>query len=181
MRVTPITVLSAAVIAALGLSGCADLNRPPSTPNPVPPPASSIAAPAADPGPLPAPEALTDVLYRLADPAVPGRDKLPLVENATADDAATIDQFAAALRDGGFNPVTFTGTDVRWSDRRPGDALATVTVAPPNPATSSTFTFPMEFAPHDGGWQLTRETADTLLAFGNGGTQPAPAGPTPTR
>ena len=40
-------------------------------------------------------------MYRLADPAVPGKDKLDLVENTTADEAGTIDRFAAALRDDG--------------------------------------------------------------------------------
>jgi hypothetical protein len=140
------------------------------------PPSSNAAA-------LPSPDALTDVLYRLADPAVKGADKLALVEATTPGDAATIDKFAAALRDGGFTPLTFTATEIRWSDRQPQDALASINVTTSNPANPGNFTFPMEFHQDRGGWQLSRETANMLLAFGNArvGTGPAsPAPPAPT-
>lgn len=153
-----------AVLAALVASGCA---AQPSRPAP----ASRVAAPSVnasptDPGPLPPPEALAAVMNRLADPAVPGADKLPLLQSATAPDAVTLDQFSAALRDGGFNPAVFTVTDVRWADQT-GDALATVTVSTADPTKPSAFSFPMEFRAGPGGWQLTRETAEMLLAFGN--------------
>ena len=119
------------------------------------PPAAAQAPAARRRRPAAAPEALTDVMYRLADPAVPGKDKLDLVENTTADEAGTIDRFAAALRDGGFTPLTFAASEIRWSDHQPGDALATINVTTSNPANPGGFTFPMEFRPHNGGWQLS--------------------------
>lgn len=87
MRRNALTVLGAAtIVAALGLSGCSAPTETKSPPSPVVPPAAAQAAPPpADAAPLPPPEALTDVMYRLADPAVPGKDKLDLVENTTAD------------------------------------------------------------------------------------------------
>ncbi|HTY28391.1 MAG TPA: hypothetical protein VMD51_09625 [Mycobacterium sp.] len=186
MRPTPFTVLSAATImAALALSGCSNHDESKTAASAAQPQAPAVAiSPPPATGPLPAPEALADVLYRLADPAVKGSDKLVLVESTTPDDATTIDRFAAALRDGGFTPLTVTATDIRWSDRQPGDTLATINVTTTNPANPGGFTFPMEFRPHDGGWQLSRETADMLLAFGNARTEasaasPPPPGPSP--
>jgi hypothetical protein len=122
---------------------------------------------------LPAPEALTDVLYRLSDPEVAGADKLALVEGAKPADAATIDKFATALRDGGYLPLNLDAADLSWSDRYPGNVTADVTVNTANPETGA-FSFPMEFKPHDGGWQLSQETAKTLLAFGKAHTSAAP-------
>jgi len=180
------SALSAAtILAALALSGCSNHDESKPAPSPVAPQSSAVATAPSDPSAaLPTPEALSDVLYRLADPAVKGSDKLALVESTTPDDAVTMDRFAAALRDGGFTPLTVTVSDIRWSDREPGDALATVNVTTSNPANPGGFTFPMEFRPHDGGWQLSRETADMLLAFGNArteasGASPSPAGPPP--
>lgn len=147
--------------AAVGfvVSGCAARPLPPP---PTPITVSSAKAPAA-PAVLPAPEALTDVVYRLADPAVPGADKLGLVDGATAAQAAGWDGFAAALRDGGFSPVTVTATDIRWSETTPGDVLATIAIAGPQPDRGAEFRFPLEFRPRDGGWQLTQDTAELLL------------------
>jgi len=180
------SALSAAtILAALALSGCSNHDESKPAPSPVAPQSSAVATAPSDPSAaLPTPEALSDVLYRLADPAVKGSDKLALVESTTPDDAATMDRFASALRDGGFTPLTVTASDVMWSDREPGDALATVKIETSNPANPGGFTFPMEFRPHDGGWQLSRETADMLLAFGNARTEangagPSPAGPPP--
>ena len=177
----PFAVLGAAtIVAALGLSGCSTDVESKSAQSPVVPSvAASAVAPPADSAPLPAPEALTDVMYRLADPAVPGTDKLGLLEAATPGDATTMDRFAAALRDGGFTPLTVTASDITSSDRQPGDVLATVNVTTSNPTNPGGFTFPMEFQPHQGGWQLSRETADMLLAFGNARTEAAPATPAP--
>jgi hypothetical protein len=127
--------------------------------------------------PLPPPEALTDVLYRLADPGIPGTQKLNLIEGATPDSAPVLDKFAIALLNGGYAPMTFTARDIAWSERHPADVVATVDVGTPNPGKSG-FTFPMEFKPHQGGWQLSQKTADMLLAFGSSQTPPAPA-PTP--
>jgi hypothetical protein len=172
-----LTAAGAAVLAAAGviLAGCSGQGGSHSAPATPPPPRISSAT-VADPGPLPPPEALTDVMNRLADPAVPGTDKLPLLQNSAPPDATILDQFSAALRDGGFSPVVFKVTDVRWADQ-PGDVLATVAVTTTNPADHGEFSFPMEFSAGAGGWQLSRETAEMLLAFGNA-RQPAP---TPTR
>lgn len=123
----------------------------------------------------PPPEVLTDVLYRLADPELPGTAKLGLIEGATPDNAAVLDKFATALRDGGYAPMAFTAHDVAWSDRHPAHVVAIVDISTPNPGVS-TFTFPMEFKPHHGGWQLSQHTADMLLAF----PAATPVGP-PTR
>jgi hypothetical protein len=174
-------VLSAAtIVAALSLLGCSDHAEPKSTQSPFEQSSTALAPPEPTAAALPTPDALTDVLYRLADPAVKGTDKLQLVEATTIDDAATIDKFAAALRDGSFNPPTFTATAIRWSDRRPDDALASINVTTSNPANPGGFTFPMEFRQDKGGWQLSRETANMLLAFGNARGGSGPVSPTPT-
>ncbi len=162
------TVTGALVVAGLGLCGCSPAAQSGPAAVPVPVSASPTAAPPTAAGPLPPAGALTDVMYRLADPAVPGTGKLVLVADSSAPDAEALDRFAAALRDGGFSPVTFTATDIRWSQTRPGDAVATITVTTVNPAEPGEFTFPMEFAPAPGGgWQLTRDTAEMLFAFGS--------------
>ena len=115
------------------------------------------------------------MLYRLADPAVPGADKVGLVEHATAGDAAALDRFGRALQDGGFTPLTFEARDVAWAQATPGDVVATIVVKAPNRQSGGDFTFPMEFAPVHGTWQLTRQTADLLLELGEA------TSPTPTR
>lgn len=130
-------------------------------------------APAADPGPLPAPQALADLMNRLADPAVPGAAKLPLVQNSSPPDAAAFDRFASALRSTGFAPITVTATDLRWSPEPPGSVLATIKITAPEPGRE--FAFPMEFARNGDGWQLTRETAAMLLAFGNARNETPPS------
>jgi hypothetical protein len=159
-------VLSAAtVVAALGLSACAH-NESRSSPPAAPAVTSGTSTLAAvrQTAPVPPPEVLADVLYRLADRAVPGAEKLNLVEGATVDNAAALDKFATALVDGGYSPVSFDVTDIAWSDRDPADVVAKVNVTTPNRDVHG-FSFPMEFKPYQGGWQLSRLTADMLLAF----------------
>jgi hypothetical protein len=162
-------------VAALGLGGClggcAQDEHPAATPPPATPSAvESTAAPAVPipdtPGgpPLPPPAALTDVMARLSDPAVPGDQKLTLIEDAAPGEAVALDRFAAALRDNGSLPLTFEARDLAWSQSAPGHVVATVVITPANPPDGQ-FTFPMEFAPADGTWQLTRQTADLLLAL----------------
>lgn len=183
MRHNPLTALSAATaVAALSLSGCSGHDEPNGVLGSQTASTTFLSAPPSDAGPLPSADDLTGVLYKLADPAVKGTDKLYLLEDGTADDAATIDVFAAALRDGGFAPLTCTASDIRWSDHQAGDAIATVNITTANPATPGGFTFPMEFHPTQGGWQLSRETADMIMAFGNArtGAGPAPAGSAPS-
>jgi len=129
---------------------------------------------------LPSPDALTDVLTRLADPNVPGINKLNLVEGATPESAAKLDKFINALRDNGYLPIAFVANNVAWSDKNPTDAAATIAVNTAH-GNSGKFTFPMEFVPFQGGWQLSRKTGDMLLALGNSPAASAPAPePAPT-
>jgi hypothetical protein len=158
------------VMAAFGLTGCSH-SATDSSPSAelAPPPSTAVASvPAA---PLPAPEALTDVLARLADPAVPGSDKANLVESATPETANNLDKFSNALRDGGYLPMTFTATNLAWSDKNPANVMATIAVKTARPNTG-VFTFPMEFTSSTGGWQLSRKTAEMLWSLRNspGGT-----------
>ena len=107
------------------------------SPQTTPPPPSSSASlsPTASPqaAPLPPPDALAGVLYRLADPAVPGLQKLNLVEGATPESGAVFDEFANALVNGGYAPVKFDVRDVGWSDRDPADVVANVDVGSRTP------------------------------------------------
>lgn len=167
-----------ALAAVLALSGCA--GRQPVQPAAEVPPAPATTAPAEPPASaMPAPEALTDVLYRLSDPDVPGAQKVDLIEGAKPSDAGTIDKFATALRDGGYLPLNLDAAGLTWSDRYPGNVAADVTVTTANPDTGA-FSFPMEFKPRGGAWQLSQATAKTLLAFGNAqSADTPPATPTP--
>ena len=56
--------------------------------------------------------------------------------------------------------------------------VAAVSAAGPDPKVGG-FSFPMEFTPNGGGWQLSRKTADMLLVFGDSPGSPLP--PTPPR
>ncbi|MCV6984849.1 hypothetical protein H7H78_05155 [Mycobacterium shinjukuense] len=168
------------LVAALGLAGCSlGASNTSSSAAPSTPPAAASAVAAPPNTALPAPEALTDVLSRLADPTVAGINKLNLVEGSTPETADALDRFTTAARDGGYLPMTFAATDVAWSDKNPSDvtAIVVVTTAAEN---NRAFTFPMEFAPFHGGWQLSRKTAEMLLALGNsGGVRPPAPSPTP--
>lgn len=182
MNRTRFAVLSAAtIVAALGLCGCSGNGDRAKSSHP----ATSVlttTAPAAPPtAPLPAPEALTGVLDRLADVSVPGADKVVLVEQGTADDAAALDKFGRALADNGFTPLTFEANDLTWSQTEPGNVVATVKVTAGGEKSARDFSFPMEFTPHGDGWQLTRHTADLLLVMGAGAEASAPPAPTPPR
>ncbi|WP_283612899.1 hypothetical protein [Mycolicibacterium poriferae] len=186
MRHTVVILSAAATAAALGLGGCAQSGDPESTGTTAtvetsPAPSVGLAPPgppARGGPPLPAPAALTDVMGRLADPALPGDQKIVLIENGTADEAAGLDRFATALRDNGALPLTFEVRDMAWSQADPGNVVATVVVRTSNPQTGE-FTFPMEFAPADESWQLTRRTADLLLELDGEPGAPPPAPPPP--
>ena len=161
-------MIAPAVISVTLLAGCDKKPNDPAASATADPPTQTMAG--SLPGssaPLPAPEVLTEVLYRLADTSVPGAQKVSLVEGATADDAAELDRFGKALTDSGYTPLGFTATDIALSDAVPGDVSAKVTVHSENPALAGGFTFPMEFRPYFGTWQLSRRTADMLLALGN--------------
>ncbi len=105
-------------------------------------------------------------MYKLADPDVPGADKVGLVEYATADDAAALDRFGRALRDGGFTPLTIEARDLTWAQSHPGNVAATIVITSANRPSGSDFTYPMEFTPLRNTWQLTRQTTDLLLQLG---------------
>ncbi|MCG7596112.1 hypothetical protein [Mycobacterium sp. PSTR-4-N] len=174
---------AATIVAAFALGGCAPAPSPPAatTVETSPTPSAGIPAPAPPaPGgpPLPQPSALTDVLARLSDPAVPGEQKISLIENGTPSEAAGLDRFAAALRDNGALPLAFEARDLGWTQNGSGDVVATVTITLANPPGSQ-FTYPMQFAPQAGSWQLTRQTADQLLALDAPATTAAPPPPPP--
>jgi hypothetical protein len=164
-------------VAAFGLSGCSPDAPPPATAPPAPPGVG-----VSQPTGLPTADALTDVLARLVDPAVPGSDKVTLVEAASGVQAADLDRFAKALQDNRMSPMTFTATDLVWSPGTPGDVTANVTATPDDPNVAP-FSFPMEFTAKTGPWQLSRQTVDLLLAV-SGETQssspPATPMPSPT-
>jgi hypothetical protein len=158
---------TASIAAALlvgALAGCGDDTHPAAAPTSTSTASSTLAAPV-DPGPLPAPEVLTDVLYRLADPALPVDAKLALIDGTGPPESAAIDGFAQALRDSGLIPVGFTAENIAWSDRTPSAVTADVTVHSENPALTGGFTLPLEFEQSPGGWQLTRNSAAMLLAL----------------
>jgi hypothetical protein len=169
---------TAAIAAMLGLPGCSN-DEDSASPETAPPSTTASASPSAaaapQAAPLPPPDALTGVLYRLADPKVPGPQKLNLVEGATPDNAGVFDQFSNALLNGGFTPVKFEVRDVGWSDHDPADVVANVDISSSNPK-GPRFSFPMEFKPFQGGWQLSARTADVLLAF-KADSAPVPATP----
>lgn len=171
-----VALSAATAVAAVGLSGCSHpgpkvVSSPSSTVHATTTPVIVAAPPTA---PLPAPEALIDVLNRLADPDVPGINKVSLVEGANPDSAGTLDKFTNALRDNGYLPMTFVANNLAWSDKNPSNVMATVIVHTAKPDNGN-FTFPMEFAPFQGGWQLSRRTAEMLLALGNSAAPTAPA------
>src|SRR5690606_24859515 len=114
-----IAILSAVtlMVAAFGLSGCSSDPDPASSPSLT---TSATAAPPAPPEkPFPPPDALTDVLNRLADPDVPGAQKVALIEHGVPGDGASLDRFTQALRDNGFLPVSFNVHDLTWSQSKP--------------------------------------------------------------
>ncbi|MGE2815079.1 hypothetical protein ACQI5H_08035, partial [Mycobacterium heidelbergense] len=174
-RNLPVALSAAIALAVIGLSGCSHKEPKVASSSPsAPVPAASSPVIVAPPtAPLPPPEALTEVLNRLADPSVPGVNKVSLVEGATPESAATLDKFTNALRDNGYLPMTFAANNLAWSDKNPSDVMATVSVNTPR-ANHGKFTFPMEFTPFQGGWQLSQRTAEMLLALGNSPSATAP-------
>ncbi|BDB42242.1 MULTISPECIES: hypothetical protein [Mycobacterium] len=177
-----VTLGAAVVVAVLALAGCSrDTAKKMDSAQTAVPPAPSSTVAAAPTAPLPAPEILSDVLSRLADAAVPGNDKLNLVQGAGPETAGALDRFTTAARDGGYLPMTFVANNIAWSSQNPSNATATVVVHTANPDHRE-FTFPMEFTSTPGGWQLSRKTAEMLLAMQNAGTLPPtspPAAPAP--
>ncbi len=183
----PAVILSAVtVVAALGLSGCGqsarlDSEQSTATVATSPPPTVGLAPPsppARGGPPLPSPSALIDVVSRLSDPALGPDEKVALIENGTADEAAGLERFSVALRDSGALPLTFEARDLAWSQADPGNVVATVVIRTADPQTGE-FTFPMEFAPEADSWQLTRQTADLFLELDGEPSPVPPAEPAP--
>jgi hypothetical protein len=167
---TPAVILSAVtIVAALGVAGCAQ--TPPPAASPSHQPSTTVAA-APTTTPLPSPDALTGVLYRLADTSIPAEQKVGLVQYATVDDQPVLTNFGEALKANGFVPLNVGATDLAWS-AQPGNVLANVTISTTDPAVKP-FTFPMEFTPIRDAWQLTQRTADQLLPLA-GTTAPKPS------
>ncbi|OBK31449.1 hypothetical protein A5634_14175 [Mycobacterium asiaticum] len=177
-----VTLSTAIIVAVVGLTGCShDTANKLDSSNAPALPATSTTQTTPPGAPLPPPEALTDVLNRLADPAIPGTDKLNLVEGSSPETAAALDRFTTASRDGGYLPMNFRADNIGWSNKEPGNVTATVVVTTANPEHRE-FIFPMEFNPFQGGWQLSRATAEMLLAMQNSRSStsaPAPVPPTP--
>jgi hypothetical protein len=164
----PALIAAALLAAGLSVAGCDTKPANPSGSGQVSATAGQQgASDAGSPAQLPAPEALTDVLYKLADMSVPGTRKVSLVEGATVDEAAQIDRFCKALAASGYPPLEFDATGIAWSETVPGNVAAQITVRSQNPVLAGGFSFPMEFRPYEGTWQLSRRTAEMLLALGN--------------
>jgi hypothetical protein len=168
---TPATFLSAVtLVAAFGLSGCGDDGR--SAQPEGAGPRTTVAEVAPPVAPLPAPEVLADVLYRLADPSVPVERKVGLLQYGTVEDEPALQNFGEALAANGFAPLTVTVTDLAWAGQ-PGNVVANVTLGSTAPGAIP-FTYPMQFSPLRNTWQLTRRSADQLLPLVSA------AGPKPT-
>ncbi|MGV0790976.1 hypothetical protein [Mycolicibacterium sp. XJ1819] len=166
-----------AIAAALGLGGCTDrIDPPPTTPVTLTPPSPFVAAEDAPPMPLPPPEALIDVMVRLTDPAVPGAEKVGLIQFGKPTDGPALDSFDRAISDAGFRPLVFEAHDLQYVQGDRGNVTASFVIRTANPRVGDggDFRFPMEFAHGDGTWQLTRQTADMLLEFGGSPAPPAP-------
>jgi hypothetical protein len=86
-------------------------------------------------------------MSRLADPNIPGTDKVGLVQHGTPADAAALDRFGKALQDSGYAPLTFEATDLTWAQDQPGNVIANITVTTANPQAGGNLKFPMEFSP----------------------------------
>lgn len=183
----------AAGAAVLALTACSSSNdkAAPASSSTTQPASSAAAAAAVPDHPLPDPAVLTDVLNRLADPNLPGAEKVTAVQGATPEQ---LDKFTKAIGDAGFSPLSFTVKDPKWSTETAGDVEAVVTINSPSPKMGG-FAVPMSFSPEGQGWKLSKRTSDLLLKTGTslagtaapheappaGAPAPqAPAAPTPT-
>jgi len=159
-------------VAALGLSGCTTPGPPPATPG------SSVTAATVPAHPLPDPVALTDVVAQMSDPAVPGTEKLGLIDGSSAADASAMDGFAKALADNHLLPLTVTATDLAWSESTTGVVTAMVTITGAGNSPGPPFGYPMEFVGAGDRWRLSRQSANQLFSTASPGL-PAPASPAP--
>lgn len=178
-----VAVAALALTASVGLTGC-NKDMPPAA-QPLPSSTTAVQT-TLNPAPLPPVDALTGVLYRLTDPAVPPEQKVALIEHGTTEDQAELATFTKALLDNGFIPLEVNAADLAWSANHPGNVLATVTLTSVG-TPANKFVYPLEFSPRGAGWQLNRQTANLLLSPGTPGPPnpappvPAPAAPTSGR
>lgn len=162
--------LLATCAAAVAISGAAAAAVTAAV-SPITPIVSAPVAPAVfgaplplDPGAdLPTADQLTGVLYALADPAVPFANKGYLVEGGIGRiEAKTADALMRNAAAKGQLPLTFAVGSI--APVGPGAASAAVTASgPAMPATTQTVTFVDQ-----GGWQLSRASASTVLAIFGG-------------
>ncbi|MGH3956758.1 MAG: hypothetical protein ACRDTI_22270 [Mycobacterium sp.] len=154
----------AAGAAVLALTACSSSNdkAAPASSSATQPASSAAAAAAVPDHPLPDPAVLTDVLNRLADPNLPGAEKVTAVQGATPEQ---LDKFTKAIGDAGFSPLSFTVKDPKWSTETAGDVEAVVTINSPSPKMGG-FAVPMSFSPEGQGWKLSKRTSDLLLKTG---------------
>ena len=155
--------VAAAGAAVLALTACSSSNdkAAPASASATQPASSAVAA-AVPNHPLPDPAVLTDVLNRLADPNLPGAEKITTVQGATPEQ---LDKFTKAIGDAGFSPLSFTVKDPKWSTETQGDVEAVVTINSPSPKMGG-FAVPMSFSPEGEGWKLSKRTSDLLLKTG---------------
>ncbi|GAB5901998.1 hypothetical protein BKG77_05315 [Mycobacteroides chelonae] len=155
--------VAAAGAAVLALTACSSSNdkAAPASASATQPASSAVAA-AVPNHPLPDPAVLTDVLNRLADPNLPGAEKITAVQGATPEQ---LDKFTKAIGDAGFSPLSFTVKDPKWSTETQGDVEAVVTINSPSPKMGG-FAVPMSFSPEGEGWKLSKRTSDLLLKTG---------------
>lgn len=119
-------------------------------------------------------------MNRIADPNVPGAEKIGLIESPVPGDATAMDRFGQALRQNGYHPVIFEAGELRWVHGRPGTVSAVVSLKTENPQAGD-FTYPMEFVRTDNSWQLARRSADELLGEDVPQATSTTAPPTPPR
>lgn len=161
-RLAAVTAATAVCAGVFALSGCSSAPKATSPETPSAQPSSTTAGAPQPERPLPDPAVLSDVLNRLADPGVPGAEKLDTVQGATADQ---LDKFGKAITDAGFAPLTFTVKPPTWSTSQPGLLEAIVTINSPNPKLGG-FAIPMTFAAEGDTWKLSKQTGELLLRTG---------------
>ena len=111
-------------------------------------------APAA--APLPPPDQLTGVVYRLADTSVPAEQKVGLVQYAHGRRRPALDQLRrGSARTVGYVPLTVDATDLAWAGE-PGNVVGQRHDRLEQPARRRAVHVPMEFSPMRDTWQLSR-------------------------
>jgi hypothetical protein len=170
-----VSLSAVAIAAAFGLGACssdAEEKPSPATVATPPPTVPDHQVPAPPGAPLPPPTAFSDVMNRLADANVPGAEKTGLIESPVPGDAAALDKWGQALRQNGYDPVTFEARELRWVRGAPNKISAVVSLKTDNPQAGD-FSYPMDFILAGNSWQLARRSADEL--FGEDAPQVSPS------